>query len=356
MTTVAEFKVDYLHYLDSTGKVTRPLPAFANDLKTLLDLYQYMVKIRLFDTKAIALQRTGKMGTFPSSLGQEAVSVGMGHAMAAEDIFCPYYRDQGALLIRGVKMEEILTYWGGDERGNNYQGPKNDFPIAVPVASQCLHATGCAYAIKYRQEKRAVVTTVGDGGTSKGDFYEAMNLAGAWSLPVVFVVNNNQWAISVPISAQTHSQTLAQKAIAAGFEGIQVDGNDVIAVRDAVDKALTKARDGKGPTLVEAITYRLCDHTTADDAKRYITSGSVESAWEFEPIRRLFLYLVEQKIWSKEQDEQLTDSFSKEIEAAVHAYASIPPQPPTSIVDYHYETWPKNLQDQRDELGAIDHA
>lgn len=356
MTEVANFKIEYLQYLDPEGKVIKPLPAFAQDPNILLELYRHMVKTRLFDAKAVALQRTGKMGTYPSSLGQEAVAVGMGYAMAQDDIFCPYYRDQGAMFIRGVKMEEVLAYWGGDERGSDYHGPKEDFPIAVPVASQCLHATGCAYAIKYRKQKRGVVTTIGDGGTSKGDFYEALNLAGEWLLPVVFVINNNQWAISVPLSSQTKANTLAQKAIAAGFEGLQVDGNDVIAVKDAVATALEKARSGQGPTLIEAITYRLCDHTTADDAKRYVDVTCVDSAWKNEPIKRLYDYLIANNLWSKEQDETLTKEISEEIDQAVTNYLQMPPQPNTAIVDYLYETWPENLMDQRDELGALDHG
>ncbi len=356
MKTIAEFKIDSVQYLDPEGKIIRPLPDFAKESTTLIDLYQYMLKTRMFDAKAVALQRTGKLGTFPSSLGQEAVAVGMGHAMLAEDIFCPYYRDQGAMFIRGVKMEEILAYWGGDERGSDFQVPRNDLPISVPVASQCLHATGCAFAIQYRKEKRAVLTTIGDGGTSKGDFYEALNLAGEWNLPVVFVINNNQWAISVPLSAQTHAETLAQKAIAAGIPGFQVDGNDVIAVRDVVNDALVRAREGKGPTLIEAVTYRLCDHTTADDAKRYFDGNCLQSAWVLEPVKRFYNFLVNQGLWSKQQEEHLAETFSQEIDQAVNTYLTMPPQPATAIVDYHYETWPENLQDQRDELGAISYA
>jgi 2-oxoisovalerate dehydrogenase E1 component alpha subunit len=356
MTTVAEFKIEFIQYLNQDGDIVQPLPEFAHDLNLLVTLYQHMLKTRLIDAKAVALQRTGQMGTYPSSLGQEAVSVGIGQAMAKEDIFCPYYRDQGAMLIRGIKIEELLAGWGGDERGNAFQGPKQDFPVAIPVASQCLHATGCAYAVKYRHEQRAVLTSVGDGGTSKGDFYEALNLAGVWNLPVVFIINNNQWAISVPLAAQTHTQTLAQKAIAGGFEGLQVDGNDIIAVYFAVDQALKKARSGKGPTLIEAVTYRLCDHTTADDAKRYVDAGCLASAWKLEPLKRLYNYLVKQNAWSKDQDELLSNKLSQEIEAAVATYLNMPPQPITAIMDYHYDTWPSNLQEQREELGALSHA
>lgn len=356
MAVIANFTVEYFQYLDAQSKVVQTLPDFAQDKNILLELYRSMLLTRMFDTKAIALQRTGKMGTFPSSLGQEAVSIAIGHSMKTDDIFCPYYRDQGAMMLRGVKMQEILAFWGGDERGSNYAVPKRDFPITIPIAGQCLHATGCAFALKYQGESNAVLTCIGDGGTSKGDFYEALNVAGAWKLPVVFVINNNQWAISVPLKAQTNSETLAQKAIAAGFDGIQVDGNDVIAMKDVVTKALEKARSGQGPTLIEGVTYRLCDHTTADDAKRYVEPACLEEAWKLEPIKRLFNYLVAQGFWSQEQDEQLSAQLAAEIETAVNEYLNMPPQPTTAIVDYHYETWPTNLGDQREELRGINYA
>lgn len=356
MAIVANFKIEFMQYLDAQGKVIQNLPEFAQDKKTLLELYRAMMRTRMFDAKAVALQRTGKMGTFPSSLGQEAISVGLGHSMTPNDIFCPYYRDQGAMFLRGVKMEEVFAYWGGDERGSNYEGPKRDFPIAVPIASQCLHATGCAFALKYRQEDAAVVTSIGDGGTSKGDFYEAMNVAGAWNLPVVFVINNNQWAISVPLKAQTHAQTLAQKAIAAGIEGIQVDGNDVIAVKQVITEALKKARAGRGPTVIEALTYRLCDHTTADDAKRYVDPVCLDTAWSSEPIKRLNTYLIAQGFWSPEQDEQLKQELSREIEQAVEDYSNMTSQPATAIVEYQYESWPESLHEQLDELREVPNA
>lgn len=356
MAIVANFKVEYYQYLDQESKVVQTLPEFAQDSAVLLSFYRSMLQTRLFDAKAVALQRTGKMGTFPSSLGQEAVSIGIGYSMQPDDIFCPYYRDQGALFLRGVKMQEILAYWGGDERGSDFEVPKRDFPIAVPIASQCLHAAGCAYTLKYNKEANAVLTTIGDGGTSKGDFYEALNVAGTWNLPLVFVINNNQWAISVPLKAQTHSQTLAQKAIAAGFEGLQVDGNDVIAVKQVVSQALEKARAGNGPTLIEALTYRLCDHTTADDAKRYVEPVCLESAWKIEPVTRLKKYLINQGMWTEEQDKNLSEELSKNVEAAVNAYLNIPPQPATAIVDYHYETWPENLREQREELQGVINA
>ncbi|QHG92349.1 pyruvate dehydrogenase (acetyl-transferring) E1 component subunit alpha [Coxiella endosymbiont of Amblyomma sculptum] len=350
-TNVVNFTIRHLQFLDENSKLSQPLPKFAAP-DVLLHLYHQMSLIRCFDKKAVNLQRTGKMGTYPSSLGQEAVGVGMGNAMKIEDIFCPYYRDQGAFLERGIKLSEFLAYWGGDEWSNNYSNPKvkDDFPNCIPIAGQLLHATGIAYAIKYRKQNRAVVTICGDGGTSKGDFYEAINLAGCWKLPVVFVVNNNQWAISVNRGRQTICQTLAQKAIAGGFDGWQVDGNDVVAVRYAVSKALEKARTEGGPTLIEAITYRLCDHTTADDASRYISSAELKTAWKLEPIVRLGNYLNSQKLWSQDKEMELKTKLANQVDQIVREFLKRPAPKTTDIFDFLYEKPPKLLKRQRDEL------
>lgn len=352
-TTVANFSIQYLQFLNENSKPTQEFPSFATP-ENLLALYRDLSMVRVLDNKAVNLQRTGKMGTYPSARGQEAVGVGMGSAMEKTDIFCPYYRDQATLLVRGMNMAEYFSYWGGDERGSDYKTPhmKHDFPNCVPIAGQLLHAAGIAYALKYRKEKRAVLTICGDGGTSKGDFYEAINVAGAWQLPVVFVVNNNQWAISVPRSIQTGSQTIAQKAIAGGFEGLQVDGNDVIAVKYAVAEALQKARDGGGPTLIEAVTFRLADHTTADDAKRYVPADAIKTAWEVEPIARLGYYLEAQGLWSKEKEAELQKELSEKIDAIVQEYVNMPPQKPTAMFDYLYEKLPHDLKSQYEELAG----
>jgi len=349
-TTVASFEIQYLRYLDENSKPTQAFPEFAKDPEILLALYRQMALTRTLDNKAVNLQRTGKMGTYPSAQGQEAVGVGTASAMHQDDVYCPYYREQAALLQRGVTMTEIFSAWGGDERGNDFQHVKEDFPICVPIATQCLHAAGIAYAIKYRKQKRAVVTSLGEGGSSKGDFYEAMNLAGAQNLPVVFVINNNQWAISVPREAQTKAQTIAQKAIAAGFDGLQVDGNDVIAVRKAVSDAVEKARGGDGPSLIEAITYRLCDHTTADDASRYQPTEEVKKAWKIEPIARLAHYLESQGLWSKEKETELQQQCSAQVDDAVQAYFSIQKAQPEAMFDSLYAELPEALLDQRDEV------
>ena len=340
-----------VQYLDKKGQVVNPLPEFANDPSLLTELYRLMVLIRLFDKKVVSLQRTGKMGTFASSLGQEGFSVGVGSALKKEDLICPYYRDQGILYQRRVKLMEILQFWGGDERGNRYIYNQEDFPIAIPIATQLVHAVGMAYAVKLRKQTRAVLTTCGDGATSEGDFYVALNGAGSWNLPLVIVINNNQWAISVPRTLQTRADTLAQKAIAAGIESVQVDGNDVIAVRKVAEDALEKARSGGGPTLIEALTYRLCDHTTADDATRYVAKSDLEKAWTREPLLRFNEYLMKNGILSLELDEKIKTACKDEVDLAVNQYLSLPPQPPESIFDYQYANLPVALQEQKEDLA-----
>ena len=350
LPVIARFEVRRRSYLAPDGTVLRSLPSFASDTELLISLLRAMALLRAFDLKAVALQRTGRLGTYPVSLGQEAVSVGIASAMKEQDVLFPSYRDTGALIWRGVKMEEILLYWGGDERGSRFSGPAHDFPICVPVGSQAPHAAGVGYAFKLRKEPSVAVCLCGDGATSKGDLWEAMNFAGVWQLPVVFVVTNNQWAISVPLKLQTASETLAQKAIAAGFEGEQVDGNDAIAVRAAADAALTAARAGKGPRLIEAVTYRLGDHTTADDAARYRAAEEVRARWKEEPIARLRSYLVTKKAWGKENEEQLAAYCKECVEAAAARYLAMSQRPPESMFDHLYAEPPRAYAGQRDEV------
>jgi pyruvate dehydrogenase E1 component alpha subunit len=352
LPVIARFEVRRRSYLGPDGSVLRPLPPFASDTATLLSLYRGMVLTRAFDLKAVSLQRTGRLGTYAVSLGQEAVSVGIASAMRQEDVVLPSYRDNGTLLWRGTKMEEILLFWGGDERGNLSSGPPHDFPYCIPVASQAPHAAGVAYAFKYKKEPRVAVCLFGDGATSKGDVWEAMNFAGVHKLPVVFVANNNQWAISVPLKLQTASETLAQKAIAAGFAGEQVDGNDVIAMRAAADEAIAQARAGGGPRLIEAMTYRLSDHTTADDAARYRPPEEVQARWKEEPIARLRAYLVSQKAWGKAQEEELAAECQKQIEAAIEHYLATSPRAPETMFDHLYAELPGVYAGQRAELAG----
>lgn len=350
MEIIDRFEIPYYQYLNEQGELAKDAPPLAKDQTRLVALYKKMVLVRTMDAKAIALQRTGKLGTYPSTRGQEAVFVGMGDAMDKKDIFVPYYRDMGTLIQRGVKLSQILLYWGGDERGNVFTKDSEDFPFSVPVGSQPLHAAGIGFAIKYHKQKRAVVAVCGDGATSQGDFYEAMNVSGIWKLPVIFVVCNNQWAISVARSAQTAAKTLAQKAIAAGFSGEQVDGNDIIAVSARMDEALNNARENHTPTLLEMVCYRQHDHTTADDASRYEPANLREQEWKKEPVARLRHYLEKLGAWSAADEETLRLNCIQEVDAAVQEYAKTQPQPLESMFDYLYATLPHAYEEQREVL------
>jgi 2-oxoisovalerate dehydrogenase E1 component alpha subunit len=347
MTIVAEFKIDYRQILDPKGQVVARLPRFAEDLDEVVKMYEAMTRVRVFDNKAVNLQRTGQLGTYPPSLGHEATHVGVGAAMRPEDVLAPVYREFGTQLWRGVTMTEILMYWGGDERGNDFAGPRHDFAWCVPIATQTLHAAGAAMAFKVRREPRCALAYIGDGGTSEGAFYEALNLAGARALPVVFVIVNNGWAISVPVAAQTATATLAQKSIAAGIPGVQVDGNDVFAVREVVSEALETARRGGGPCLIETLTYRLSDHTTADDASRYRSDAEVKDAWAIEPMIRIREYLVKAGAWNDAKERSLLQDCAREVDAAVSEYLRSVKPSTDAMFDHLFAALPPHLAEQR---------
>ncbi len=350
MKTQARFEIGYEQLLDPEGKpLAKRLPAFARDADEMIGMYRTMSLTRAFDARAIALQRTGKLGTYASCLGHEATHVGVGAAMAEDDVLAPSYREYGAQFRRGVKPEQVLLYWGGDERGNDYTGgARGDFAWCVPIATQTLYAAGAALAFKTRGEKRAAVAFLGDGGTSEGAFYEALNVSGVWKLPIVFVVVNNRWAISVPLSRQTAAETLAQKGIAAGVRGIQVDGNDIVAVRKVTEDALERARAGEGPTVIEALTYRLSDHTTADDATRYRGADEVKAAQAKEPFVRTRKYLESLGVWDDKKEQALTAENKKTIEAAVKIYQETARSPVTAMFDDMYAELPDDLREQRE--------
>ena len=349
MKTVAEFAIKYCQFLDTSGNLAVAAPPLAGDTEALVKMYRFMTLVRTFDTKAVNLQRTGKLGTYASCLGHEATHVGVAAAMEADDVLVPVYREFGSQIWRGVKMSTILRFWGGDESGSNFTAARQDFPWCVPIASQMLHGAGVAMAMKIRGEKRCSVTYIGDGGTSEGAFYEGINLAGARALPAIFVVVNNGWAISVPIEHQTATKTLAQKAIAAGIPGVQVDGNDIIAVHHVMSEALARARRGEGPTLIEALTYRLSDHTTADDASRYRDASEVQEAWSKEPLPRLRAYLTKLRAWDDGREEALKAECAREVEAAVDEYLSAPKPSTDAMFDYLFARPPKSLLEQREQ-------
>lgn len=335
--------------LDTEGRLAATTPAPLRAPALWWQAYAHILLSRRFDQRAILLQRSGRLGTYASCLGQEAIGTAIGFALAEDDVFVPYYRDQAAQLLRGVSMLEILRFWGGDEAGSNFAGPREDLPNCIPIATQLPQAAGIASAIKLRHEKRAVLATCGDGATSRGDFYEALNLAGVWHLPLVIVVNNNRWAISVPLSQQTAAATLAQKAVAAGIPGVRVDGNDVLALLAVISEALVRAHAGKGPTLIEAVSYRLCDHTTADDMSRYAPAAERSAAEKTEPLLRLRRLLHSQGLFSAAKEAALQAEQEARIENAIQEWLQLPPPDPGTMFDYLYAHPTPELQAQRQQ-------
>ena len=352
---VARFEVRLRRFVDADGLPQSALPQFADSADALLRMYRIMCETRAIDRKAVSLQRTGQLGTYASCLGQEAVGTGLGLAMADRDILIPAYRDYAVQFLRGVPPEQTLLYWAGDERSMDFPTDTpahHDFPYSVPISTHVPHAIGVAYALKLKQEDRVVVACCGDGATSRGDFYEAISSAKVWNLPVVFVVSNNQWAISMPRKRQTGAQTLAQKAIAGGIRGEQVDGNDVIAVRHVIAEAIERARCSEGPSLVEALTYRLHDHTTADDARRYRDEAEVNQAWERCPIKRLNALMQSRGEWDDARNEALLAECETRAEEIAKAYLDTAPDAPTAMFDSLYAELPEAFADQRAEVAA----
>jgi pyruvate dehydrogenase E1 component alpha subunit len=355
MTTAATFEIEYLQYLRPDGTLAGPLPPAVPDAAALLPLFKQMLFLRTFDSKAIALQRTGKLGTYAACLGHEATHVGIGASMRPEDVFAPSYREYGAQFMRGMRPREVLMYWGGDERGNLLTGaPSHDYPWCVPISTQCLMASGAALSFKLRKQQRVAVACCGDGGSSKTDFYAAVNSAGAYQLPLVLCVVNNGWAISVPRKAQTGAQTLAQKGLAGGLHCLQVDGNDLVAVLEAMRRAHERARNGEGGSVIEFITYRLHDHTTADDARRYRGEEEVKAAWEKEPFLRLRKFLTDAGLWDDAQEKTWIEESGKLVDEEINAYLNTPVQPVEAMFDYLYADMPADLLAQRAEALALE--
>jgi pyruvate dehydrogenase E1 component alpha subunit len=244
----------------------------------------------------------------------------------------------------------ILQYWGGDERGSQIPEGLNDFPISIPVATQIPIAVGVAMAAKLKGDASAVMAYMGDGATSKGDFHEGLNFAGVFGVPIVFVCQNNQWAISVPVKRQTAAKTLAQKAIAYGFPGIRVDGNDIFAVYQAASEALARARKGEGPTLIECLTYRMGDHTTADDASRYRSREEVENWKQKDPIERLRKHMEKRGLWSKAYDQAVRSEAKEKVEQAVREEEGFPAPDPRDMFRFTYQELTAELKEQMDHF------
>ena len=295
----------------------------------------------------VRLQRQGRIGTFAPIKGQEASQIGAVATLRREDWMVPSFRETAAMLWRGWPIEQLLAFFAGRLEGGRPAPDQRDLPITIPVATQLPHAVGLAYAAQYRGDDAVVMAFFGDGATSEGDFHEAMNFAGVWHVPVVLVCQNNQWAISVPIKKQTHSRTLAQKALAYGFPGIQVDGNDVLAVYAASREAVLRAQAGEGPTLIECVTYRLGVHTTADDPTKYRSEAEVREWERKDPLTRFGAYLEKKTLLEPGLEEEL----DAEIARAVAVFESLPPADPLTMFEHAYGELPAHLRAQRQEVG-----
>ncbi len=333
--------IEHISILNEQGELDEALePDIPGDF--LLRLYRTMQLSRKFDERLLSLQRQGRIGTFPPISGQEAAHLGAAAVLRPDDWFVPAFRETAAEIWRGRSLESIILYNNGFNEGVDIPLDRNDLPISIPVGSQILHAVGLAWAAKYRQTDNVAMAFFGDGATSEGDFHEGLNFASVFQTPAIFVCQNNHWAISIPRSKQTRSQTIAQKALAYNMPGIQVDGNDILAVYVAAREAADRARSGGGPTLIECVTYRMAVHTTADDPKRYRTDEEVEQWLKRDPISRFQKYLITKGLLSDDKIVDVDAGVEEEIQSAIdraeeqmqmlgdpadmfeHAYAEMP--------------------------------
>jgi pyruvate dehydrogenase E1 component subunit alpha len=345
--TIYHADIEYLQILDESGKLDEELAKGTLGDGEVLDLYERMILAREFDETAFKLQRSGRMGTFPQNKGQEAVALGAARALRRGiDYIVPYYRENAALFLHGLPMHFALLHWMGDERGNAI--PKNVAmnPICVAIGAQTLHAVGIAWAFRIRKEDRAVLCFFGDGATSTGDFHEAMNFASIQKAPVVFCCVNNGWAISVPCCRQTAAETFAQKALAYGMPTVQVDGNDVFAVYKATREGMERARSGGGPSFIEAITYRLGDHTTADDARRYRPPEELATAIQRDPLARTRKYLESRGAWDEAREKTAQDKAKVLVHEVVQAALNIEKPEAKDLFEHTFAELPEDLLKQ----------
>ena len=346
--TIESISVKRLDILNESGEADGSLMPSLSD-ERIKKMYELLILSRIFDERALNLQREGRIGTYAPILGQEASQVGSACALEKSDWIFPSFRDMGVHITIGYPIHMLFQYWAGDERGLITPDDLNIFPICIPVGTHIPHATGAAFAAKYKGDRTAVIAYFGDGGTSKGDFHEGFNMAGVFKLPVVFICQNNQWAISVPRERQSASKTLAQKACAYGFEGIQVDGNDIFAVYKATKDAVEKAKHGGGPTFIECFTYRMSHHTTADDATRYRKEEELEAWKPKDPILRLKLFMEKKGIWTEQYQKEVEDKSKTIVDNAVTTAESIRPSLPGDMLAYTCESLtPRQTKQMKD--------
>lgn len=350
INTVGRFEVKYLQVVSEEGILDSALVPALSDAQ-IRKFYEAIILSRTFNGRALSLQREGRIGTYASILGQEGSQVGSALALAKDDWVFPSFRETAVFLSLGYPLHLMIRYWMGDERGMKAPEGINIFPMSVPVGTQIPHAAGAAMAMRIRGDKRAAVAYFGDGGSSRGDFHEALNIAGVFRAPVIFLCQNNQWAISVPRSKQTRAGTIAQRAIGYGIEGLQVDGNDVVAVYKAMKDALERAKAGDGPTLIECVTYRLDDHTTADDASRYRASEEVESWKKKEPLIRLRLLMEKKGILAKDYEDRVLKEAEAAVDRAVQEAEAMAAPDPADILRYTNAALTERQKKEMKDLG-----
>ncbi len=313
----------------------------------VLESYKFMLFARTADRMCVSFQRQGRLLTYPPNLGQEAIACAVGKQIRPQDWLVPAFREMGAWLLKGAKLSDLFLYWGGYEEGSRFSDTPYFLPSAVPIASQLPHAVGIGYAAKYKKEDRVVFAFVGDGGTSQGDFHEALNFGSVWKVPVIVIVQNNQYAISVPVRKQTASKNIAIKAIAYGIPGIKVDGNDFFAVYKATQEAVAYTQSGNGPVLIEAVTYRRGAHTTSDDPTLYRTEEE-EKSWETkDPIKRLRAYLVSRGMWKEENEPPLLEQYKNEVEKEFAIFENHAPYSVEDVFKYQFKEMPDELRQQQ---------
>ena len=346
VTDVFDCSIEYTQIIDQDGKADESLFPKELDANSLKEMYKSMCFARALDAKTLSLQRQGRAATFAPLLGEEATQIGIAFGMGKADVLVPSFRQHGILLARGMPLDSYFIYWRGFEEGNSTLKGINSFPVAVPVGTQMPHGAGAAFAQKYLKTGAAVFAFVGDGGTSEGDFYEAINFAGALELPLVTVVENNQWAISLPRGRQSAAKTLAQKGIAAGIRSVQVDGNDVVAVYKVAKEAAELAHSGK-PSLIECVTYRLSMHTTSDDPTKYRPDSEVEEWKKKDPIDRMRKYLTGKGLWDDAAQKEMEDYQVSKIDEAVKNAEAFKPDP-KSVFENVYSFMPQVLKDEEE--------
>lgn len=321
-------------------------PRLSNE--EIMQAYKDLLFERTADLMAVSYQRQGRMFTYPPNIGQEAIHIAAGIVTKEQDWLVPAFRELGAWLAKGVSLKEIFLYFKGNEDGSRFEKANRMLPIAVPIASQFPHAAGLGYAIKYNKEKdTAVFAYVGDGGTSEGDFHEALNFAAVWTVPVIFIIQNNQFAISVPLKMQTKSINLAIKGLAYNIPSLMVDGNDFFAMHEALSYAREQAVAGKGPFLIEARTYRTGAHTTSDDPTKYRTKEEEEHWAQKDPLKRLKGYIMHSKIDELKDEEELIKQYKKHIDSEFEAAENHPEYKIDDVFGYMYEELPDELKRQK---------